>query len=191
MTPGATGGHMEELLRAVLDAVVALDLRAVELVVAARRPLATKAMTSVTGLGSATAAFVVVALFRQAGWREEFLTAGVALVVTGAVVGALMATVQRPFPPEPVCVTEGAGVATSFPSGHAAAATVYAATARRSEHLPFAVVAVLAAGIAVSRIYLGTHYLSDTVVGVAIGVGAFLAAERLLASDAVRERLPA
>jgi membrane-associated phospholipid phosphatase len=45
--------------------------------------------------------------------------------------------------------------------------------------LPVAAVAVL---VAVSRIYLGTHYLSDTIAGVLIGVGAFLVARRLARS---------
>jgi undecaprenyl-diphosphatase len=74
-------------------------------------------------------------------------------------------------------MTDGAEtVATSFPSGHAAAVTVYAMTARRSDELPFAPVAVLAATIAVSRVYLGTHFFSDTIAGVLIGVAAFAAA---------------
>ena len=90
-----------------------------------------------------------------------------------------------------MCLTGGGSVATSFPSGHAAAATVYAAVARRSPRLPFAAVAVLATAVAVSRVYLGTHHLSDTVAGVAIGVVASLAAERPLASEAVAVRLPA
>ncbi len=42
--------------------------------------------------------------------------AAVALVLTGVVVGVLMQTVQRPFPPAPVCMTGDTGtVATSFP----------------------------------------------------------------------------
>ena len=137
-------------------------------------------MTSVTGLGSATAALVFLGVCHLAGWDDELWSAGVALALTGVVVGTLMATIQRPFPPDPVCLTDGADtVATSFPSGHAAAVTVYAMTARRSAVLPFGIVAVLAGLIAVSRVYLGTHYASDTIVGVLIGIGAFLVAVEL------------
>jgi len=39
---------------------------------------------------------------------------------------------------------------------------------------------VLAALVAVSRVYLGTHYLTDTVAGVGIGIAAFLLAAWLL-----------
>lgn len=171
---------MEQLLTAVVDAVVRLDTAVVDLVVASRAPLATKVLTSATGLGSATAALVFLGLFYLADWHEEFVLAAGTLAVVGLVVGVLMTTVGRPFPPHPVCVTDGAAVAASFPSGHAAAVTVFAMVARRSPTLPTAPVAALAAVVAVSRVYLGTHYFSDTVAGVAIGVLAFLLVARLL-----------
>lgn len=172
---------MEQFVADVTEFVVEIDDRTVSLILALRGPLATKVLTSVTGLGSASATVVFLGLFHLAGWEEELLTAAVALALTGVVVGVLMQTVQRPFPPDPVCMTgEAENVATSFPSGHAAAVVVFAMTARRSPRLPFGAVAALAATIAFSRVYLGTHYFSDTVAGVAIGVGAFVAAERLV-----------
>lgn len=178
---------MEQLLESLLARIAALDARLIELIVGLRTPLATKLMTSVTGLGSAAAAATFLGVFRLAGWDEEFRVAAVGLAITGAVVGILMATVRRPFPPDPVCVTAGgASVATSFPSGHAAGVAVFALTADRSETLPTLPVAALAALVAVSRVYLGTHYPSDTVAGVLVGVGAFLLAERALAR--VRDR---
>jgi len=173
---------MESVFAELFDYVLWLDEWTMELVVRSRSPLATKLLTSVTGLGSASAALVLLGLAYLAGWRREFRRAAVALAITGVVVGTLMATIQRPFPPQPVCLTDGAEtVATSFPSGHAAAVAVYAMTARESEVLPFGVVAALSTAIAISRVYLGTHYFSDTLVGVAIGVLAFVAAKRVLA----------
>jgi undecaprenyl-diphosphatase len=172
---------MEHLVADLLDALVRLDAVTMERLVALRSPLATKLLTSATGLGSATAALVFVGLCYLAGWDEESRHAAVALALSGIVVGMLMLTIQRPYPPQPVCLTGGAEtVASSFPSGHAAAVTVYAMTARRSDVLPFGVVALLAAAVAVSRVYLGTHYLTDTVVGVGIGIAAFWLAARLL-----------
>ncbi|GCF13193.1 hypothetical protein Harman_11280 [Haloarcula mannanilytica] len=172
---------MEQFVADVLDFVVEIDERTVSLILDLRGPFATKILTSVTGLGSASAAIVFLGMFYLAGWEEELLTAAVALALTGVVVGVLMQTVQRPFPPDPVCLTGDAeSVATSFPSGHAAAVVVFAMTARQSPRLPFGAVAALAAMIAFSRVYLGTHYLSDTVAGVAIGVGAFVVAKRLV-----------
>jgi membrane-associated phospholipid phosphatase len=168
---------MTGLLADLWAFVLWLDYHVVDLTLALRQPLLTKLMTSVTGLGSATAALVFLGVCYLADWTDELRSAALALALTGAVVGTLMLTVARPFPPGPVCMTSGAEtVATSFPSGHAAAVTVFAMTARRSSVLPFGPVAVLAALIAVSRVYLGTHFFSDTVVGVLIGVAAFAAA---------------
>ena len=162
--------------------VLALDARAVDLVLAVRTPTLTKLMTSVTGLGSAVAAAVFLGLFYAAGWRRDLRIAAPALALSGVVVAALMAFVQRPFPPQPVCVTAEAGLAPhSFPSGHAAAATVFALVARRSDDLPSLPVAGLAALVAVSRVYLGTHFLSDTLFGVGVGVASVLVARAVVA----------
>jgi len=169
-----------------LELVVALDMRVVDLVLALRHPVLTKLMTSVTGLGSAVAAAVFVGVAAAAGWTRELRVAGVALLLTAVVVATLMALVSRPFPPQPVCTTAGGGVgANSFPSGHAAAVTVYALVARESRELPFGVVGAFAVLVAASRVYLGTHYASDTVVGVGIGIAAVLVARRLLGTERV------
>ena len=171
---------MTGLVADVLALIVGLDHLAVDFLVAIRDPAITKVMNSVTGLGSATAAAVVVGLFYLAGWHEEVGTSVLALGLTGPVVLTLMGLVQRPFPPDPVCVTSGEMVAHSFPSGHAAGVTVFALLAARSERLPFAPTAVLAGLVAVSRMYLGTHYLSDTIAGIGIGAAAFFIATRWL-----------
>lgn len=164
----------------LLDWVVGVDAWAVGVVLELRHPLLTKFMASVTGLGSASAAAVLLGLCYLAGWRREVTVAAVSLSVAGVVVAVLMALVQRPFPPQPVCMTDGSGVPHSFPSGHAAAVTVYAMVSRRSETLPFGVVTAVAVAVAFSRIYLGTHFLSDTVVGVAIGGAAVVLSRRVI-----------
>jgi undecaprenyl-diphosphatase len=174
-------GAVDWLLRQIL----ALDAATVDLALALRGPLLTKLMTSVTGLGSASAAVVLLGLFHLAGWRREVRVAAPALLATGVVVASLMAVVARPFPPQPVCVTPEAGLAPhSFPSGHAASATVFALVARRSPNVPTGPVAAVAVAVAVSRVYLGTHFLSDTVVGVAVGAAAVLVVRRALARRA-------
>lgn len=173
---------MQEPLAVLFRALSMLDVQVAYGVAAVRRPLVTKLFTSVAGLGSATAALVLLGMFYVADWSSELRRAGVALAICGAVVGGLMVTVQRPFPPHPLCVTTGEAVATSFPSGHAASATVFALTARGSDVLPTAVPAVLATAVVVSRVYLGTHYVTDTAAGVVIGSLAFLLACRSLAT---------
>ncbi|MBB6646098.1 phosphatase PAP2 family protein [Halobellus ruber] len=169
--------------------IIAVDTAVADLFVAIRHPLLTKVMTSVTGLGSASAAAVFLGIFYLAGWRREFAVGAVALAVSGVVVPALMYLVQRPFPADPVCQTSGSGLTPhSFPSGHAAAVTVLALVSRGSENLPFRIVTALAATVAVSRMYLGTHYLSDTLVGVALGIAAFAVGRSL--APRLRARLP-
>lgn len=175
-----------ELLQTLLEYVIWVDTQTMDLVVAVRIPILTKLMNSVTGLGSASAALVFFGLSYRAGWRREVRVSVLALVVSGLVVGTLMLTVQRAYPGQPVCLTGGAEtIAHSFPSGHAAIVAVYATVARYSDQFQFAFVSPVALLIAVSRIYLGTHYLSDTVIGVLIGVGSVLFARRLLESRRV------
>ncbi len=165
----------------LLTPLVAVDRASMSLIVSGRHPVVTKFMTSVTGLGSAAAAAAFLGVCHLADWDRELRLAGVSLVITGIVVASLMALVQRPFPPAPVCVTDGPGLAPhSFPSGHAAAVTVFAGVARESEALPFRSVAAVAGVVALSRVYLGTHFLSDTLVGVAIGIGAVAVGRWLL-----------
>jgi undecaprenyl-diphosphatase len=175
---------MGQPLTEFVEIVQQVDIRVVELVGDLRSPLLTKLMNSVTGLGSATAGIVVLGLFYLSEWEREFRTTLVGLALSGLIVGILMAAVQRPYPPQPVCQTGGAEtVAHSFPSGHAAAVAVYAVVASRSKRLPFAITAGLGLLIAISRVYLGTHYFSDTVVGVLIGVGTALIAGHLVTAE--------
>lgn len=188
LLPAVSGPSGTVPLVEFLAPILAFDRAVVEVVLAVRHPLVTKFLTSVTGLGSAAAAAVFLGVCHLAGWRRELRVGGVALAATGVVVASLMALVQRPFPPQPVCVTDGTGLqAHSFPSGHAAAVTVYAAAAVDSENLPAVPVALVALLVAVSRVYLGTHYASDTLFGVGVGALAYLGARRLLHSRGVVE----
>ncbi|APE95312.1 phosphatase PAP2 family protein [Halodesulfurarchaeum formicicum] len=177
---------MVQVVHELVELVVWFDSLAVDFVVGVRRPVVTKVMTSVTGLGSASAGIVFLGLFYLADWEREFELTLVSLALSGLIVATLMGTVQRPFPPHPVCLTGGGEtVAHSFPSGHAAAVTVYAMVASRSNVLPTLITTVFAVTVAISRVYLGTHFLSDTVAGVMIGIGTVLLADRIVASDRV------
>lgn len=176
--------HVSQSLIGFIEIVERFDIRIPELVAELRGPLLTKVMNSVTGLGSVTAGLVFLGLFYLSGWEREFRVTLVGLTLSGLLVATLMLTLQRAYPPQPVCLTGGAEtIAHSFPSGHAAAVAVYATVAYRSEHLPFVVVTALATAIAISRVYLGTHYFSDTVVGILIGVGTALVADRIVRSE--------
>jgi membrane-associated phospholipid phosphatase len=94
------------------------------------------------------------------------------ILVSEPLIGSLKAAYGRPRPPESL-VTEITG---SFPSGHAVAGAVVALSlvivlvprgpARRNLEMGAAVFVVLMAG---SRIYLGAHWLTDVLAGVALG----------------------
>lgn len=96
----------------------------------------------------------------------------VPILVSEPLIGSLKAAYGRPRPPESL-VTEITG---SFPSGHAVAGAVVALSlvivlvprgpARRNLEMGAAVFVVLMAG---SRIYLGAHWLTDVLAGVALG----------------------
>jgi undecaprenyl-diphosphatase len=146
----------------------------------------TEVNEAVTSLGSATAtlAFALVAaawLVFGRRWPElAVLVAGVALVHLA--VPILKEALDRPRPSDGLVDASG----DSWPSGHAAYAIIYpwlaltAATRVRSRltHGTALVVAgaLLAAAIALSRVYLRVHFLSDVNAGAALGVSFFAAA---------------
>lgn len=77
---------------------------------------------------------------------------------------------------------------TSFPSGHSASAAAFATGVALESKGWGAVVAPVAAGVALSRVYTGAHYPSDVLVGAALGVGAAFAVRGAVPT---RSQLPA
>jgi undecaprenyl-diphosphatase len=121
-------------------------------------------------------ATVVVVVLVWRGARETALVLAAVVVVAGVAELTLKVAVGRsrpvPFPGAPHAL--GA----SFPSGHAltAAAVVFALLAgvrrRRSAIVAGGFLVVLA--VALSRLALGVHYLSDVVGGLLLGVACAL-----------------
>ena len=66
----------------------------------------------------------------------------------------------------------------SFPSGHSASAAAFAVGAGLELPAAAPALGVLAAGVGVSRVYVGAHYPSDVVVGLAIGAGVAILTQR-------------
>jgi diacylglycerol kinase family enzyme/membrane-associated phospholipid phosphatase len=66
----------------------------------------------------------------------------------------------------------------SFPSGHAASAAAFAAAVALESPKPGLVIAPLAAAVAYSRVHIGVHWMSDVVVGAAVGSGIALGTRR-------------
>ena len=135
-----------------------------------------------------------VAVIALLAWRRMWvqLLAFVLAIVTSEVVLGLMKTgYARPRPPDPLFATTGY----SFPSGHAVAAVVTAVGIvivllppgpARTRWEVRAIVFVLL--MAMSRVYLNAHWLSDVVEGVLVGTALALLFPSILQSLRVRAR---
>jgi membrane-associated phospholipid phosphatase len=116
---------------------------------------------------------ICVWLLSRRQWLR--LSSFIAAVVTSELcIGPIKAIVERPRPPDGMVATSG----WSFPSGHATAAAVTAmglvivltGPGRRRIHW-FVAATIFAATMALSRTYLGVHWLSDVIAGACFGIG--------------------
>jgi membrane protein DedA with SNARE-associated domain/membrane-associated phospholipid phosphatase len=143
------------------------------------------AANGVTWLGSGWVTFPLAALtaivlvIRR--HRMEACALVIGMVLTILLVHGIKAWTDRPRPPGPLVSSSGS----SFPSGHAAYATLYIWIAvtmalrvvpgitRRT--LVIVASIVLAALIGLTRVYLRVHWLSDVTAGWALGLSCFAA----------------
>jgi undecaprenyl-diphosphatase len=110
-------------------------------------------------------------------WRRHWLRLAafaLAVLTSELLIGPVKAAVDRPRPPGSLIATSAA----AFPSGHAVAAAVTAvglvlvlAPPGPSRWRWEVRAVVFAAVMALSRVYLRAHWLSDTVAGALLGAG--------------------
>ncbi len=150
-----------------------------------RSPAVTVVLTAVTTVaGPVVLPLVVVAgcLFwglRVRQWWSAALLAG-AMVASSAASLLLKVVVARPRPPLGSQVVPGLETSYSFPSGHTLGAATfllvlgYLAWVRRPtvrSAVRWAVVAAIGVGlVALSRLYLGYHFVTDVVASMALAV---------------------
>jgi membrane-associated phospholipid phosphatase len=138
-------------------------------------------------LGSAVVNWPLrVAALILLAWRRHWLRLaafGLAVITSEVLIRVVKAAVDRPRPPGSLITTSGA----SFPSGHAIATAVTAVGLvlvlappgpKRWRWEVYAV--VFTSVMALSRVYLRAHWLSDTVAGALLGAGLALGWPALL-----------
>jgi membrane-associated phospholipid phosphatase len=127
-----------------------------------------------------------IAALALLAWRRHWLRLAafaLAVVTSEVLIGSLKTAVDRPRPPDPLIATSAA----AFPSGHAIATAVTAvglvlvlATPGRSRWRWEVEAVIFTSIMALSRVYLRAHWLSDTVAGALLGAGLALGWPALL-----------
>ncbi len=168
------------------SAIVRTDNRIAKWMVAHRTPT----LDRLSGWGSFLAETVtkvvvtaVLALVLLKVWRRWFepLLLAVSLSIEAAAFILVTTVVGRNRPDVPRL--DNSPVGSSFPSGHSAAAAAYVAIAvvvvvhtRKlwARVLAATITAAIPVIVALSRMYRGMHFLTDTVAGIVLGLGAVL-----------------
>ena len=177
--------------------------RAVLLWVAAQRtPRLTGVMVDVTALGSPTlvmlftaVTFAILIVLRD---RRAALHMAVASVGTLVWTFATKSIIEKARPTEVEHLVRVSGF--SYPSGHSlAAAALYLTIAivagtrlegGSSRAVLFAASALLVALVGISRVYLGVHYPSDVLAGIALGTAWALILAACTTAAAARGKRP-
>lgn len=146
------------------------DIAALQFAQSFASPVLDSGMKLLTELGSPVLWMLIAALFYWRGKLHESFSLVNLIVFASAISGILKAVVASPRPDAgQFRVLYNAG-SYSFPSGHATMIAASAAhfwnKARANWKILLAVLVVL---VAYSRMYLGAHFLSDVIAGIAVG----------------------
>jgi len=186
---GAAGVGLLVLLPATSGAVQSVDDAVWRFAGAVENRPATAVAVVLSWLGSGWVNWPLrILALGLLAWRTHWLrfaAFALAVVTSELFIGPVKAAVDRPRPPGSLIATSGA----SFPSGHAVAAAVTAVglvlvlAEAGSTRWRWEVRAVVFASVmALSRVYLQAHWLSDTVAGALLGAGLALGWPALLST---------
>jgi undecaprenyl-diphosphatase len=166
------------LLPATRPGVQTVDDAVWRFVVAIENKPTTAVSVALSWLGSIWVNWPLrIAALLLLAWRRHWLRLAafaLAVVTSEVLIGVLKAAVGRPRPPDSLIVTSGL----SFPSGHAIATAVTAvglvlvlAPPGRPRWRWEVRAVEFTAVMALSRVYLRAHWLTDTVAGALLGAG--------------------
>jgi len=159
----------------VIRALLATDARLSERLRIAERPGPLRALAIFLahsgdswfwGIG-----LVIVWLLGDAGWKYRAVVIFLAIAVTAVIVQAIKWTVRRQRPPGEWGALYRNADPHSFPSGHAARAIMLAVLGLALGPAWFAAILVVWGPlVALARVAMGVHYVSDVAAGAALGV---------------------
>lgn len=103
--------------------------------------------------------------------QQVFFVTATSLSVNGIIKN--FAKVPRPFTKGISCVRLDTATGYAFPSGHTQGFATWSSffAAKFKKAWLSILVAILVAAVAISRLYLGAHYPSDVIIGIALGTG--------------------
>ena len=165
------------------DGIAVLDHPVARFVTAHRAPALTSAMKAVSAAASPagmTVCALILGVLLSVAWRSWTPVVALAATAAGAIGFTIVfkAALGRPRPPlvHAVAAADGYG----FPSAHAAAAAAVCGAAAwlcsirmrswRARVAIWAVAAMLAALVGISRVYLGVHWATDVIGGWIFGI---------------------
>ncbi len=166
------------------DALYTLDMHIAQTLAAVRTPALTVLMQSVSALCSPVV-LLAICLGMMVLYRKKHYSIPIAvnLMVSVSLNYSLKNVFLRERPPQVLRAVAESGY--SFPSGHAMAAgafygfliymVAHSAMPMRRKRLLIALLAALIGLVAFSRVYLGVHYASDVVAGLAVSTCYLLA----------------
>lgn len=123
-----------------------------------------------TELGDTWAVVVAVALARWLGGRRPAYGLLAVVLLGAAASTALKAVVGLPRPQGAAILVRETVNDGSFPSGHSVTATTLWGGLALLAGLPWALAALVAGTVMLSRVYLGVHYPGDVLGGAALGL---------------------
>jgi undecaprenyl-diphosphatase len=165
------------------DGIAVLDHPVARFVTAHRAPALTPAMKAISAAASPagmTVCALIVGVLLSIVWRSWTPVMALAATAAGAIglTIVLKEALARPRPPLVHAVATAGGY--GFPSAHAAAAAAVCGAAAwlcsvrlrswRARVAIWAVAAMLAALVGISRVYLGVHWATDVIGGWIFGI---------------------